>query len=139
MQETIIFANAAGGTHCGSLTRTAAVAIGRRDLLVAPAAVPGSVQPATAGALPIGTVSDEAEAGDPVAVQLLGGSNTLTLVAAAPVTAGAPLVSNGDGRVKELPAADGSYVQVGMALDGAGAEETVEALTCFPTVVTVED
>jgi hypothetical protein len=137
-QEMIIFANSAGGTHCGSLTRMAAVAIGKRNLLVAPVGA-DSIQLATGNLLPFGTVADEAAEGDLIAVQLLGGSRTITMAAAAAIPVGAPVVNNGDGQVKELPTAAGSYVQVGLAVDSAAAGETVEVLSCCPRVVVISE
>jgi hypothetical protein len=137
MMQNFIFSNSAGGTRENSCTMRAADALERRNLLVMFAADPGSVQMADGTNLPIGTVNDEAAEGDPVAVQLLGGARTLSMVAADGIAQGNLLVCTTSGMVTTLPSDAGSYVQVGMAMGPAAADESVEVFTCFPRQITV--
>ncbi|MDR3117377.1 MAG: hypothetical protein LBT98_02295 [Puniceicoccales bacterium] len=136
--QNLIFSNVADGTHAGSCTLTAGEALPRRHLLVALAGEAGTVKVAGAADLPIGTVDDEAVAGDPIAVQFLGGGRTLTMVAAEPIPQGAELAVGAGGKVQALATAAGSYVQVGLALAGAVAEgEPLEVLSRFPQKLTI--
>jgi hypothetical protein len=136
--RNFIFSNVADGTHAGSCTLTASEALPQRYLLVAFAADAGAVKVAGTTDLPIGTVADEAAGGDPIAVQLLGGGRTLTMVAAEPIPQGAELACAGGGKVKILPATAGSHVQVGLAMASAvAADEPLEVLPRFPQKLTI--
>jgi len=78
---------------------------------------------AAASDKPIGVMTDEAAAAeDPINVELLGVTNrTLPLVAAAAITLGADVYSDGTGKVTVKPTAAGTYWRVGTALTAAGA------------------
>lgn len=67
--------------------------------------------------IPVAVCEDEpAATTDPVNFQhLLGADRTVRMVAAGAIAAGAFVVSNGDGKIKTLPATAGSYWCVGQA------------------------
>lgn len=71
--------------------------------------------------IPLGVCTDEpADTTSPVNVQfLLGADRTVPMVAAGAITAGQPVVTNGDGYIKALPADAGMYWCVGFAITDA--------------------
>lgn len=84
---------------------------------------------------PIGAFTDEpAAAEDPTDVALFGISpSTLPLVAAAAITMGAEVYSDGTGKVTIKPTAAGTYWRVGTALTAATADgDPVEVLPIKP-------
>lgn len=74
--------------------------------------------PASVLDIPRGVCTDEpAATTDPVNIQgLLGCDQTVKMVAAGAIAAGAPVVTNGDGKVKALPNVAGMYWCVGFAV-----------------------
>ncbi|MDR2677768.1 MAG: DUF2190 family protein [Puniceicoccales bacterium] len=131
-EKEIIFANVAEGTHEGNITFLAAAPIETAHVLVALQG--NAVHPTAAGELPIGVVTDEADAAeDPVNVQLLGGGATALIGAADPISAGTFVVGTANGKIIPLPSAPGTYRVVGIALSSATmAGEVVEVLTGLP-------
>lgn len=71
--------------------------------------------------IPLGICTDEpADTVSPVNVQLLNGADrTVPMTAAGAITAGQPVVTNGDGYVKALPSTAGMYWCVGFAVTTA--------------------
>jgi hypothetical protein len=131
-EKQIIFANVSEGTHEGNVTFLAAAPIETAHVLVALQG--NAVHPAAVGELPIGVVTDEAEAAeDPVNVQLLGGGATALISAADPISSGTFVVGTTNGKIIPLPSASGTYRVVGIALTTATvAGEMVEVLTGLP-------
>jgi hypothetical protein len=131
----IIFANVAEGTHRGNITFLAGDPILTRQVLVA--LQDNVVHVADSDEIPIGVITDEAEAANnPVNVQLLGGESTAIIIAGAPIAAGSRVVSAADGKITALPFAAGTYLQVGIALTSAtAAGDGVEVLTGIPVPI----
>lgn len=71
--------------------------------------------------MPVAICTDEpAATTDQVNFQLLNANDsTVRMVAAGAIAAGAPVVTNGDGTVKALPATAGVYWQLGVAVTSA--------------------
>ncbi|MDR0727680.1 MAG: DUF2190 family protein [Puniceicoccales bacterium] len=136
-EKQIIFANVAEGTHEGNITFLAAAPISTAHVLVALQG--NAVHPTAAGELPIGVVTDEAEAAeDPVNVQLLGGGSTTLISAAGPISSGTFVVGTANGKIIPLPSTSGTHRVVGIALSTATmAGEMVEVLTGLPFNIVV--
>jgi hypothetical protein len=119
-QKTITVANCSYGTHDTNCTFTAAEQFPERHLLVcfADSSAIGSVKLCGVDDNPIGTATDEADAGDPVNVHFLGGSETLLMVAASSITQGSILAPAADGRVRVLPES-GSFPRIAVAIGSA--------------------
>lgn len=62
---------------------------------------------------------------------------TLRMKAGAPVTTGKKVVVAAGGAVKDLPAANGTYTVVGVALESGVADELVEIAPLTPQTVTI--
>ncbi|MDR1456449.1 MAG: DUF2190 family protein [Puniceicoccales bacterium] len=136
-EKQIIFANVAEGTHEGNITFLAAEPIEMAHVLVALQG--NTVHPAAAGELPIGVVTDEAEAADdPINVQLLGSGSTVLISAADPISSGTFVVGTANGKIIPLPSESGTYRVVGIALTTATmAGEVVEVLTGLPSNIVI--
>ena len=130
--KKLILSNGAEGTHAGNITKAAATPISQKYLLCKLNSE-GAVTISGAADPPIGVATDEAEvAGDFVNVALLGASDTIKMLANTAISAGEIVVADSGGKVKALPAASGTYYQVGIALSAAGANGLVECVSCLP-------
>lgn len=121
------------------LTGKLLAALPSRYLLVSQGANQGEVTIGAAAVEPIGVATDEGAIGDIVAVEMLGLANrTLLLTAGAEVDVGDQLVAAADGKVIPLPAANGTYYIVGIALSPAGADgDVINVLHRAPVRVTI--
>ena len=130
------------GTHPnGQIPRNAEEAISTRHLLVKQGSDADGVLIATAGAVPLGTIDDEADSTDvadgmPKNINLLGaGSSTRKMVAAGAIAANALVYSVGGGKVEDASAAATGDYRVGRAITAAAADgDIVEVVTELPTV-----
>ena len=77
--------------------------------------------PTSIADLPVGVCYDEANAiTDPVHIQMFDSAGrTIKMVAAGAIAAGSIVVTNGDGRVRQLPTTAGIYYAVGRAVTTA--------------------
>jgi hypothetical protein len=118
--------DAAVETHESAVRRTNDAAVTARHLLWAQGSTAGGVAVASATTAALGTV-DNIETGTGVgqAVLLLGRGATKKMVAGGEIAAGARVVQAAGGKVVTLPAAPGVYLQVGVALTGAGADNDI--------------
>jgi len=134
-----VFANVAQGTHAGYITVTAASAFSGKYLLAKADATAGEVDPCGASDCPVGVATDEAAAGDPLALKILGVSPQSVLVTASgAIAAGAYLYAAASGCVQGEPSSAGTYYLVGRALTAAtGAGDQIEAETCVPVKLIV--
>jgi hypothetical protein len=130
--KKLILSNVAEGTHAGNITKVAAGPITQKYLLCKLDGETGNVSIASASDQPIGIATDEAEANDFVNIALLGACDTVKMTVASNVGAGAIIVADANGKVQELPAATGTYYQVGIALAKADANGIVECVSCLP-------
>jgi hypothetical protein len=128
----LILSNIAEGTHAGNITKVAAAVIAQKYLLCKLDST-GKISVAGAADCPIGVATDEAEqVGELANVALLGACDTIKMIASASIAAGAVVVVDGDGKVKELPTSAGTYYQVGIALTPASAAGIIECVSCLP-------
>ncbi|MDR1433089.1 MAG: hypothetical protein LBI61_01975 [Puniceicoccales bacterium] len=141
----LILSNSEIGSHTCNIAKRAETAIETKYLLGK--LVPQSLNVAICGEddLPIGIITDEAEAPtagkrEIVNVSLLGSSDTLLAVASEAIQAGDIIVPAADGKVKPLPIAPGIYAMVGIALTGAaGANQRMEFMSCVPQQHVVQE
>ncbi|MDR1255771.1 MAG: DUF2190 family protein [Puniceicoccales bacterium] len=130
--KKLILSNGAEGTHAGNITKAAETPIPQKYLLCKLNS-DGTVAISGAADYPIGVATDEAEAaGDFVNVALLGASDTVKILASEAIPAGEIVVADSGGEVKALPAASGTYYQVGIALNAVNANKLVECVSCLP-------
>lgn len=134
---TAQFANIAEGVHGdGHITKLTDAAIATRYFLVEKGTDSSHVSVSNSAAdIPLGVCTDEAAAAEAyVDVALVGvATGTLRCVAGGNITMGDLIVSNGDGKVKTLPATTGTYYIIGRALADAVADDVIEFAHCFPT------
>lgn len=117
-----VFANVATGTHAGGITKNLEQAASTRYLLGKPGSSVAEVNLCGAADQPLGVITDEGEAGDPVNVALLiAASTTLLMIASEPIAAGSRIYTDANGKVQNEPAAPGDYYEVGIALTAASA------------------
>ncbi|MDR1434896.1 MAG: DUF2190 family protein [Puniceicoccales bacterium] len=128
--DTQILANIALGTHEDSITKCAKTAIKPYRLVVLDE--DDEVAHSSANGIPFGVSSDEAAAGEIVAVDLLGCSNTIRILAAAAIEAGELLIPGNDGKVLPMPTTVGTYNCIGIALATVPSGEATEVLTALP-------
>lgn len=129
------FANIADGTHERAITRLTDAAITTRFLLGKIGSDANHVAACGVADIPLGVITDEANAAeDPVAVALFGATNeTRKAVASAAIAAGDFIVSAASGKVRTLPGAAGTYYIIGMALVAATADgDVIEFDSCVP-------
>jgi hypothetical protein len=134
--HTQILANIALGTHEDSITKCAKTAIKPHRLVVLDEE--DKVAHANASDMAFGVSSDEAAAGEIVAVDLLGCSNTIRIVAGAAIEAGELLMPGSDGKVLAMPVAAGTYNCIGIALASVPNGEATEVLTSLPYQFTID-
>lgn len=129
-------ANIAEGTHEGNITKKADAAIAARFLLAKIGTDIDHVDLAGVNDLPLGVITDEAEAAeDLVNVALLGSAcSTLKGVASAAIAAGDLIVPAAAGKLRTLPAGAGTYSIVGRALQAAAADNDVIEFDPIPNV-----
>jgi hypothetical protein len=134
-----VFANVADGTHAGAITATANSAFTAKYLLAKANATPGLVDVAGASDIPVGVATDEAAAGDILALKLLAASaQTTRMVASGTIAAESLLYTAANGQVQTEPATAGTYYLVGRALSAAsGAGDRLEVEPCLPLRLTV--
>jgi len=134
-----VFANIAQGTHAGYTTVTAASAFSGKFLLAKANSTPGQVDVCGASDCPVGVATDEADAGDPLALKILGVSpQSVLLTASGAISAGAFLYAAASGKVQGEPTSAGTYYLVGRALTAAtGAGDQLEVETCVPVKLIV--
>ncbi|MDR0679727.1 MAG: DUF2190 family protein [Puniceicoccales bacterium] len=130
--KKLILSNVAEGTHAGNITKVAAEPITQKYLLCKLDGETGNVSIASASNQPIGVATDEADANDFVNIALLGACDTIKMTTSGVVQAGTIVVADAGGKVKGLPAATGTYYQVGIALAKADANGIVECVSCLP-------
>lgn len=131
--------NSVGVHNDGQIQRNAEEAISTRHLLVKTGSDADGCLIATAGAVPIGTIADEADSTDvsdgmPKNIRLLGAATgTHLMVAAGAVAAGALVYSVGGGKVEDASAAaSGDYI-VGRAVTAAAADgDLIEVVSVVP-------
>lgn len=73
----------------------------------------------------IGVTASYGDEGGMVAVDLINKPGTVEIVAAGAITAGATVFAADDGKIQALPAAAGTYRQVGKALEAASGDGSV--------------
>ena len=83
------------------------------------------VNTATATDLPLGVTEYSAAAGEDVAVRLLNSGGTVELTAAGAITAGAVVYAAADGEIQALPATAATYLQIGIAMEAAAADQDI--------------
>ncbi|MEW6306186.1 MAG: capsid cement protein [Verrucomicrobiota bacterium] len=135
------FANVAEGTHEGAFTSKTDAAIATRYLLAKDGSDDSHVAVCGASDIPLGVMTDEAEAAeDLIAVEVLGVSKrTLLMVASEAIDRGEHVYTAASGKVQDLPAGAGTYYEVGVALTAASADgDLIEVAHCVPrkTIVT---
>jgi hypothetical protein len=88
--------------------------------------------------VPCGVAMGDADSGDEVGVQSLGGADrTVVAIASAAVAVNAILIADST-KVKTLPTAGGTYYIVGTALTAADADgDKVEMAPCAPVKIVV--
>lgn len=68
----------------------------------------------------------------------LGAGGVLRMVASGEITIGQLVVVDNNGKVKAIPSAQGTYIQVGQAITGATADgQSITINSCVPITVTV--
>lgn len=129
-----VFANVAEGTHAGALTRRLAEAVSTRYLLAKAGASAGEIALCGAGDSPLGLMTDTGQAGDAVAMALLGNTaRTLLMVAATPIAPGDPVFTAAAGRIQTTPTTPAIVYQVGRALtEATAAGQLVEVEPSYP-------
>jgi len=129
-----VFANVAAGVHEGGITKTLEQAAASRHLLGKAGSASDEVDLCGASDRPMGVITDEGDAGDPVNISLLGVSNsTQLMVASEPITAGSPVYTAANGQVQNQPTVTGDYYLVGFALTAAAsAGEQIEVQATAP-------
>jgi hypothetical protein len=132
-----IFSNCASQTHGSHITCRAAETAVARYRLVTLSPDGFSVAQSGAADRPIGISTDEAAPGEMLDVALLCSSDTLSVKVSGSVQAGDILVPAADGCVKKLPTADGTYLQIGIALKSAATASLVEIMPCLPIPHTI--
>lgn len=140
LMEVWNVANAAVGTHEGTVTRKAGVAITAKHLLGKLGnAGEQYVEVAGVNDVPLYVMPDEAALGDAVACEILGvAGSTVRMLASAGIAAGSEVVPAANGKVRALPAAAGTYSVVGRALTASEADgDLVEVASCVARRVTV--
>lgn len=123
------------GYHIGGrCTATASGAITEFTLVKLSAA--GTV--AANDGVPAGVALTDADSGDEVGFNSLGGADrTLVVIASAAVAAGAILIADST-KVKTLPTAGGTYYIIGQALTAADADgDRLEMAPCSPVKIVV--
>lgn len=134
-----ILSNISEGTHENAITKVASVAINQRHLLVAfDSENQDKIKICTSTDIPFGIVSDEANVGDVVNVDLLGCSYTIKILAQDKIVAGDLISVGNDGKIVPMPTDSGTYACIGIALSGGSAGSCVEVLTSIPSQYTVE-
>lgn len=135
-RQVVIMANAAVGTHQGTITLSSAAAMASRYRLLAVGENPGEVQLAGVSDAPLGVGLDDAgAAGEKLAVAVLGsGGDTHIGQAGGVVAFGDYLVPAADGKVRALPGTAGSYYIIGRALGDAQSDQRVEFAGCMATL-----
>jgi hypothetical protein len=135
----LIFANCSGGTHGKTCTFVAASDIKKNRLVTF---VNGKVKLSAANENPFGISLDEVSAGERVAVQFIGGNETVLLESLGAIAPGSIPVLAAEGNVTTTPATDGTYLQIGIAIGSStGTGDFVEILPFsmpFATVVVAE-
>ena len=133
-----VLSNISEGTHEDAVSKCVKKAISTRYVLVS-IADDGSemVDICTSAGMPIGVVTDEAEAGEEVNVDLLGCSRTLNIRAGGAISAGELLTIGESGTAVSMPTETGTYTCIGIAMTSASAGGCVEALTSLPCKYTV--
>ncbi|MDR2420343.1 MAG: hypothetical protein LBD40_03510 [Puniceicoccales bacterium] len=134
-----IFSNCAGHTHGSHITYRAGETAVARYRLVKLSPDDFSVAQAGADDGPIGISTDEAAPGEMLDVALLCSSDTLSVKVSGPVQAGDILVPAADGCAQTLPTADGTYLQIGIALKNAATASLVEIMPCLPIPHTINN
>lgn len=131
--------NIAEGTHAGTIRKLTDAAITTRYLLYKFGSDVNHIAVAGASDIPLGTVDDEASAAEEeVGVNILGSTGrTLLMVASETITVGEAVFAAANGKIQDLPVANGTYYQVGYAMNGAGADELIEVQPCTPIKVVV--
>jgi hypothetical protein len=134
-----VFSNIAQGTHAGYVTVTAASAFTSKYLLAKADATAGQIDICGVSDCPVGIATDEADAGDPVALKILGVSPQSVLVTAnGALSAESYLYTAANGEVQTEPTAAGTYYLIGRALTAATtAGDLIEAETCVPVKLIV--
>ena len=135
----IALANIAEGTHEGAVGKIADAAIGTRYLLGKFGTDDFHVNIAGAADIPFCTMPDEAAVGKRIQCHILGVfQGSLLMVASEAITAGEHVYAAANGKVQDLPAAPGTYWEVGLALTAAGADtDLIEVAHCVPRKVVV--
>jgi len=133
--------NAVGTHPDGKIQRRAEAVISTRHLLVRQGTAADQVLVATAGAVPLGVMADEADATDvadgmPKNILLLGAVHgTVRMVAAGAITANSLVYSIGGGKVEDLAGAASNDYRVGRAITAAAADgDIIEVVPELPTV-----
>ena len=123
----LILSNSVVGTHTGTVTKNTSEAITQKYLLCKLSSN-GTVAIAGDSDTPIGVITDEADAGGIVNVALLGGSDTLKIIAGSQITAGSKIYAGAAGK-----AASTGTEMIGIALTGASAAGVeIEFVSCLP-------
>jgi hypothetical protein len=128
-------ANVAEGRWPGQKTYKATAAITSRYLVGKIGADAAHIAVAGAADIPIGFITDEAEAAeDLVNVNLLGTAHSTQLgIASGAIALGAFVVADASGKVRALPGTSGTYYIIGRALNAPAADgDTVEIDPCAP-------
>jgi hypothetical protein len=134
-QKLTPLANVAEGRWPGCKTYKATAAITSRYLVGKIGADSAHIAVAGASDIPIGFITDEAEAAeDLVNVNLLGTTHSTQLgVASGPITLGAFVVADASGKVRALPGTSGTYYIIGRALNAPAADgDIAEIDPCAP-------
>jgi len=133
-----VFSNIAEGTHeDGLITRTLDSAITTKHLLGKRGDSAGDIDICGASEMPIGIITDEGDAGDNTAVQLLGcAGGTVKMVASGTIVAGEVVYTAAAGKVQDLPTDAGTYYHVGVAVTAASDGEEFEAVPIQATAST---
>ncbi len=111
-------ANSAEGTHAGRITRILASKVEKRNLLVSVKKDSSFIEACGASCLPQGLALSAGEAGDAIAVALLGSAeSTLLMLSSGPIKVGEEVFTATGGRVQGYPKEKGSYYRIGQALN----------------------
>jgi hypothetical protein len=125
------------GTHEGSLvTRITEAAVSTANLLLRKGTADRQVLIGTATARPLGAAYDTADAASDVTVCLLGGADSVLMVASKAIAVDAAVYTDASGKVTDTLAA-GCWL-VGYALSSAAADgDEIEVQSCVPVLMGV--
>lgn len=121
------------------ITRTADEAIGTIGLLVKVGSDADHIALCGASDIPIGIAEDTPDAGNDLAVSLLGAAKeSKPMIASAAIAAGVQVYTTADGKVQAKPAVAGTYYMVGTALTAAAADDDeIQVDPCVPIELVV--